>query len=100
VRRFAATAIERDGMLAAPDLALPEWSPARRSRQRPWGTYTTVGEWFRDYQGFVPIQLAAGLDRYMRNHDVTFREAYRALLKSGAIIPLVSSAGLDGDRDA
>lgn len=57
------------------------------SELRHWSTYTSVGEWFADYHGYVPIQMAAGLSRVMHdNPDMTFAEAYARLLCAGAII--------------
>jgi hypothetical protein len=49
-------------------------------------SYATVGEWFADYHGYVPIQMARGLTEYMARHGCTFREAYASLRKAGAII--------------
>ena len=51
-------------------------------------TYSSVGEWFNDYRGYVPIQMAHALDRYMRRTGATFAEAYAALRSAGAIIEL------------
>jgi hypothetical protein len=49
--------------------------------------YETVGAWFDDHQGRVPIQAAAGLDRYIRTHGCTFAEAFAALTgRRGPII--------------
>ncbi len=31
-----------------------------RAELRHWSTYATVGEWFADYRGYVPVQAAAG----------------------------------------
>lgn len=61
---------------------------ARRARLRPPETYSTVGEWYADYRGFVPIQMAHGLSRYIKQHGCTFAEAYRALRERGAIIEI------------
>jgi hypothetical protein len=57
-----------------------------RSELRHWSTYASVSEWFQDYHGYVPIQMAAGLDRQMRGTGTSFPDAYRALLGIGAII--------------
>ena len=60
-----------------------------KSELRHWSTYATVGEWFDDYHGYVPIEMAAGLSRLMRKRpELTFPEAYAALLHAGAIIEL------------
>ena len=40
---------------------------ARRARQRDPHTYSSVGEWFADYNGFVPIQMAQGLSKVMKD---------------------------------
>ena len=53
---------------------------------RHWSTYATVGEWYRDYHGYVPIQMAAGLDQLIRRTGMSFPDAYRALLQAGKII--------------
>jgi hypothetical protein len=50
-------------------------------------TYRSVSEWFQDHHGRVPIQAAAGLDRYMRDHGCTFAEAFKAL--SGPRGPII-----------
>jgi hypothetical protein len=51
--------------------------------------YTTVGEWFEDHHGRVPIHAAAGLSRYMKVHGCTFAEAYTALTAPGGPIILI-----------
>jgi hypothetical protein len=71
--------------------ALPARKP--RSELRHWSTYASVGEWFRDYHGYVPIQAAAGLDRLMRQSGMSFPEAYRTLLGRGAIIHIDPADG-------
>jgi hypothetical protein len=53
---------------------------------RHWSTYTSVGEWFDDYHGYVPIQMAAALGRLTRDNGMSFPDAYRLLLGRGAII--------------
>jgi len=57
-----------------------------RSELRHWSTYASVSEWFQDYHGYVPIQMAAGLDRLIRDTGMSFPDAYRALLGAGKII--------------
>jgi len=42
-------------------------------------TYTNVHDWYRDHAGHVPVQAAAGLDRYMRARGCTFAEAFTVL---------------------
>ena len=75
-----------------------------RSELRHWSTYATVGEWFHDHHGYVPIQMAAGLDRQMRATGMSFPDAYRALLGIGAIIHVDPADDLEpppaGPRDA
>jgi hypothetical protein len=64
----------------------------RRDRRtlRHWSTYRSVGEWFTDYHGRIPWQMAAALERRMdENPGMTFPEAYAAMRRSGAIIELV-----------
>ena len=66
------------------------------SIERAWGSlppghrcrvddlaYTSVSDWYNDHHGRVPIQAAAGLDRYMRATDATFAEAFVALSRKG-----------------
>jgi hypothetical protein len=50
--------------------------------------YATVGAWYEDHRGRVPIEMARGLSSYIKEHDCSFRVAYTALLESGAIILL------------
>ena len=60
------------------------------SELRHWSTYTSVAEWFADYRGYVPIQMAMALDRRMReNPSLTFPETYAAMRRRGSIIELV-----------
>jgi hypothetical protein len=51
-------------------------------------TDSSVGEWFSDYRGYVPIQMAHALDQYVKRTGATFAEAYAALRSAGAIIEL------------
>ena len=51
--------------------------------------YTDVGTWYRDHVGRVPVQAAVALERYMRSHDATFAEAFRALTGRGGPIILL-----------
>lgn len=57
-----------------------------RSALRHWSTYVSVSEWYADYHGYVPVQIAAALDRVVREHGRSFAEAYALLLRRGAII--------------
>ncbi len=58
-----------------------------RSELRHWSTYASVGEWFNDYHGYVPIQMPHALQRFQQaNPGMTFREAYAGLLGAGTII--------------
>ena len=50
--------------------------------------YTSVAEWYRDFKGRVPIQMAAGLDDLMRERKISFPEAYALLVERGAIIEI------------
>lgn len=60
----------------------------RPAPQRPPETYSSVSEWFADYRGFVPIQMAHGLSRYIERNNCSFADAYRALRDGGAIIEI------------
>lgn len=55
-------------------------------RTKDISDYRTVGEWYADYRGRVPIQMAAGLDRLMQSEGISFHEAYRRLVERGRII--------------
>ena len=59
-----------------------------RDELRHWSTYTSVGAWYADHRGYVPIQAAAALDRLTRDGSLSFPDAYRLLLRRGAIIHL------------
>ncbi|MFN8520149.1 MAG: hypothetical protein U0667_12315 [Chloroflexota bacterium] len=59
----------------------------REARQRPPETYATVSEWWADYHGFVPIQMAQGLSQ-LTKQGMPFGEAYLKLLDAGRIIEL------------
>ena len=60
----------------------------REARQQPPESYATITEWWRDYHGFVPLAMAHGISQAMREHDLSFRDAYLKLLKGGAIVEL------------
>ena len=51
--------------------------------------YTSVGDWFADHRGRMPIQAAAGLDRYMKAHGCTFAEAFAVLTGPGGPLILI-----------
>jgi hypothetical protein len=51
--------------------------------------YETVSDWFNDHHGRVPIQAAAGLDRYIKATEATFAEAFTALSGKGGPIILI-----------
>lgn len=59
-----------------------------RSELRHWSTYATVTEWFDDYRGYVPTQMAHGIDQLIRRIGMSFPDAYRQLVGRGAIIHL------------
>ncbi len=61
----------------------------RAARQRPPETYETVSEWWADYHGFVPIQMAQGLSELTRQ-GMPFGQAYLTLLGAGRIIEFES----------
>jgi len=53
-----------------PDLG-PGLGPRKpRAELRHWSTYTSVGEWYTDHRGYVPIQMAAGISRTMKERGV------------------------------
>jgi len=64
----------------------PAFTRKPESELRHWSTYDTVGEWFADHHGYVPIQMAAGIDQLMRRTGCTFVEAYGRLVTAGKII--------------
>ena len=50
-------------------------------------TYTSVSDCFTDHRGRVPIQTAAGLDRYIKATGATSAEAFSTLIgERGPII--------------
>jgi hypothetical protein len=57
-----------------------------RSELRHWSTYASVGAWYADYRGFVPIQQAAALGRLTSEGGMSFLDAYRLLVRRGSII--------------
>jgi hypothetical protein len=50
--------------------------------------YTTVGEWYADFKGRVPPQMAGALDNLMRKRKISFPEAYALLVEGRAIIEI------------
>ena len=48
--------------------------------------YESVGAWYTDHRGRVPIQAAHALTREMQTRGCTFAEAFTALVDRGAII--------------
>ncbi len=48
--------------------------------------YETVGDWYREHAGRVPIQMAHGLSRYIAAHDCSFGDAWRELVDKRVII--------------
>ncbi len=48
--------------------------------------YTKLSDWYVDHHGYVPIQAAHALSRYMRGHGCTFAEAFVALTNGWPII--------------
>ena len=70
------------------DLTRRYGPPKSRAEMRHWSTYATVGEWFADYHGHVPIQIPAAISRLIRDTGMSFPDAYRTLLHKGAIIHL------------
>lgn len=66
-----------------PELGPGLGSRKPRSELRHWSTYTSVGKWYTDSRGYVPIEQAAALDRLTRDGAMSFRDAYRLLLRRG-----------------
>lgn len=59
------------------------------SELRHWSTYASVGEWYDDYHGYVPLVMAVGLTQLMQKHpELTFPVAYASLRRAGNIIEL------------
>jgi hypothetical protein len=72
----------------------------RRARLRDPRSYATVGEWYDDYRGFVPIQCAHALSRLIQARGITFAEAYDHLVRVGTIIEVrPMPGGGSGTRD-
>lgn len=59
-----------------------------RSVLRHWSTYATVGGWFADHHGYVPIQMPHAIHQLIKRTRLSFPDAYRTLLHGGAIIHL------------
>ena len=59
---------------------------ARRRALRDPHTYSDITEWWADYRGFVPIQMAHGLSQVMKQRGLTFPEAWDLLVGHGAIV--------------
>jgi hypothetical protein len=53
--------------------------------------YESVGEWYEAHRGRVPIQTAAGLTKYMREHKCSFAEAFEALSRPGGPMILIET---------
>jgi hypothetical protein len=50
--------------------------------------YKTVGEWYADVRGRVPVQMPQALERLMKEEGLSFPEAYARLVERGAIIEI------------
>jgi hypothetical protein len=48
--------------------------------------YTDVGRWYADHHRRVPITMAHGIDRMMRDRKLTFADAYRTLVEDGHVV--------------
>lgn len=97
-------AIGDRGMASTDDRAGVTLPMKPRDELRHWSTYATVGEWYLDYHGYVPIEAAAGLSRLIRETGMAFPDAYRALLGARKIIHIDPADDLgappEGGRDA
>ena len=69
--------------------------PRPRSALRHWSTYATLGEWYADYAGHVPVQAAAAIGRHMRDTGLSFPDAYRSLIRARRIVHLDPSVDLE-----
>ena len=58
--------------------------------------YQTVGEWYAEHRGRVPIQMAAALDTLMKDESLTFPDAYARLVAAGRITEIDEPN--DGER--
>jgi hypothetical protein len=88
--------------MSADDLIGPGlWPRKPRAELRHWSTYATVGAWYADYIGYVPIQQAASLDRLIRQTGMSFPDAYRTLVERRKIIHIDPADDLEpaGSRD-
>jgi hypothetical protein len=61
--------------------------------------YESVGAWYEDHRGRVPIQAAQGLDRYVRSHGCSFAEAFQALRAPSGPMILLDDASPPGRPD-
>ena len=48
--------------------------------------YESVGDWYADHRGRVPVVMAWKLSEFQHEHGGTFAEAFQAFLDRGAII--------------
>ena len=71
--------------LLAKPLVVKPLPPGHRCRTDDLA-YTSISEWFADHAGHVPIQAAAALDRFVRQHHCSFAVAFVALTNHGPII--------------
>jgi hypothetical protein len=60
--------------------------------------YTSVGDWYADHRGRVPIQAAAGLDHYIKQHGSAFAEAFAALSGPGGPLILLERGSPSSPR--
>jgi hypothetical protein len=54
--------------------------------------YASVGEWYEAHRGRVPIQAAAALSRLVRERQMSFADAFWALVDRGALILIEDDA--------
>ena len=50
--------------------------------------YKTVGEWYAEHRGRVPVQMAAALEKLMRDEGLTFPDAYVKLVAADRIVEI------------
>ena len=62
------------------------WKRKPKDQLRHWSTYDSIGAYFADYRGYVPLAMMHGISQTMRNRGLSFVEAYRLLFEGSAII--------------
>jgi len=55
--------------------------------------YTSVGEWYEDHRGRVPIQAAQALSQLVRERHASFADAFRTLVDAADAFRTLVDAG-------